>query len=247
MTDDVAFGELDRFAVRVRDNQIQLFGLLLEGWQSLAEGRPVNAKFRAVQVLKLADESITYMRENALLLERVAYLRNTSLVSVREEAELLDISKTQVGGSEAWIVALHLAAAGRDSDLAAWMSMNRSGILDPSYRLLRVLRCIAWASLPSGFARSFRCASCRGIHYAMTLRAKVSTCSRRARLRLSMLSAILRCACLARFAPSATVSPSRIRCGAAKGGNACRTPCVGYGRHGRPRDNRHGVVAPCRV
>ena len=65
VTDDVAFGELDRFAVRVRDNQIQLFGLLLEGWQSLAEGRPVNAKFRAVQVLKLADESITYMRENA--------------------------------------------------------------------------------------------------------------------------------------------------------------------------------------
>lgn len=61
VTDDVAFGELDRFAVRVRDNQIQLFGLLLEGWQSLAEGRPVNAKFRAVQVLKLADESITYM------------------------------------------------------------------------------------------------------------------------------------------------------------------------------------------
>ena len=101
VTDDVAFGELDRFAVRVRDNQIQLFGLLLEGWQSLAEGRPVNAKFRAVQVLKLADESIAYMRENALLLERVAYLRNTSLVSVREEAELLDISKTQVGGSEA--------------------------------------------------------------------------------------------------------------------------------------------------
>ena len=135
VTDDVAFGELDRFAVRVRDNQIQLFGLLLEGWQSLAEGRPVNAKFRAVQVLKLADESIAYMRENALLLERVAYLRNTSLVSVREEAELLDISKTQAGGSEAWIVALHLAAAGRDSDLAAWMSMNRSGILDPSYRL----------------------------------------------------------------------------------------------------------------
>ena len=86
-------------------------------------------------MLKLADESITYMRENALLLERVAYLRNTSLVSVREEAELLDISKTQVGGSEAWVVALHLACAGRDSDLAAWMSMNRAGILEPSYRL----------------------------------------------------------------------------------------------------------------
>lgn len=135
VTDEQAFNELDRFAVRVRDNQVQLFGLILEGWQSLAEGRPVNAKFRAVQVLRLAEESIGYMRDNALLLERAAYLRNTSMVSVREEAELLDLSRTQVGGAEAWMVALHLASAGRDSDLAAWMSMNRPGILDPSYRL----------------------------------------------------------------------------------------------------------------
>ena len=135
VTDEQAFNELDRFAVRVRDNQVQLFGLILEGWQSLAEGRPVNAKFRAVQVLRLAEESIGYIRDNALLLERAAYLRNTSMVSVREEAELLDLSRTQVGGAEAWMVALHLASAGRDSDLAAWMSMNRPGILDPSYRL----------------------------------------------------------------------------------------------------------------
>ena len=135
VTDEQAFNELDRFAVRVRDNQVQLFGLILEGWQSLAEGRPVNAKFRAVQVLRLAEESIGYIRDNALLLERAAYLCNTSMVSVREEAELLDLSRTQVGGAEAWMVALHLASAGRDSDLAAWMSMNRPGILDPSYRL----------------------------------------------------------------------------------------------------------------
>ena len=135
VTDEQAFNELDRFAVRVRDNQVQLFGLILEGWQSLAKGRPVNAKFRAVQVLRLAEESIGYIRDNALLLERAAYLRNTSMVSVREEAELLDLSRTQVGGAEAWMVALHLASAGRDSDLAAWMSMNRPGILDPSYRL----------------------------------------------------------------------------------------------------------------
>ena len=135
VTDEQAFNELDRFAVRVRDNQVQLFGLILEGWQSLAEGRPVNAKFRAVQVLRLAEESIGYIRDNALLLERAAYLRNTSMVSVREEAALLDLSRTQVGGAEAWMVALHLASAGRDSDLAAWMSMNRPGILDPSYRL----------------------------------------------------------------------------------------------------------------
>lgn len=135
VTDEQAFNELDRFAVRVRDNQVQLFGLILEGWQSLAEGRPVNAKFRAVQVLRLAEESIGYIRDNALLLERAAYLRNTSMVSVREEAELLDLSRTQVGGAEAWMVALHLASTGRDSDLAAWMSMNRPGVLDPSYRL----------------------------------------------------------------------------------------------------------------
>lgn len=135
VTDEQAFNELDRFAVRVRDNQVQLFGLILEGWQSLAEGCPVNAKFRAVQVFRLAEESIGYIRDNALLLERAAYLRNTSMVSVREEAELLDLSRTQVGGAEAWMVALHLASAGRDSDLAAWMSMNRLGILDPSYRL----------------------------------------------------------------------------------------------------------------
>lgn len=139
VTDEQAFNELDRFAVRVRDNQVQLFGLILEGWQSLAEGRPVNAKFRAVQVLRLAEESIGYIRDNALLLERAAYLRNTSMVSVREEAELLDLSRTQVGGAEAWMVALHLASAGRDSDLAAWMSMNRLGILDPSYRLFASL------------------------------------------------------------------------------------------------------------
>lgn len=86
-------------------------------------------------MLRLAEESIGYIRDNALLLERAAYLRNTSMVSVREEAELLDLSRTQVGGAEAWMVALHLASAGRDSDLAAWMSMNRPGILDPSYRL----------------------------------------------------------------------------------------------------------------
>ena len=73
-----------------------------------------------MQVLRLAEESIGYIRDNALLLERA---RRTyaihPMVSVREEAELLDLSRTQVGGAEAWMVALHLASAGRDSDLAA--------------------------------------------------------------------------------------------------------------------------------
>ena len=195
VTDDAAFNELDRFAVRMRDNQIQLFGLLLEGWQSLAEGRPVNAKFRAVQVLKLAEESIAYMRDNALLLERAAYLRNTSMVSVREEAELLDISQTQVGGAEAWMVALHLACAGRDSDLAAWMSMNRAGILEPSYRLF---------------------ASCRGTRCATIWKGRASAYSRPASLKPLIPSTISRFACLVRFAPSATGFPSRTKCGAAR-------------------------------
>ena len=38
VTDDAAFNELDRFAVRMRDNQIQLFGLLLEGWPVAGRG-----------------------------------------------------------------------------------------------------------------------------------------------------------------------------------------------------------------
>ena len=217
VTDDAAFNELDRFAVRMRDNQIQLFGLLLEGWQSLAEGRPVNAKFRAVQVLKLAEESIAYMRDNALLLERAAYLRNTSMVSVREEAELLDISQTQVGGAEAWMVALHLACAGRDSDLAAWMSMNRAGILSHRIGSLRALPCIVWASRRPGFARSFPCASCRGTRCASSIwKGRASACSRPVRLKPLIPLTISRFACLVRFAPSATGFPSRTKCGAAR-------------------------------
>lgn len=216
VTDDAAFNELDRFAVRMRDNQIQLFGLLLEGWQSLTEGRPVNAKFRAVQVLKLAEESIAYMRDNALLLERAAYLRNTSMVSVREEAELLDISQTQVGGAEAWMVALHLACAGRDSDLAAWMSMNRAGILEPSYRLFARLAMHCLGEPAGRIRKKFPCASCRGTRCATIWKGRASACSRLARLKPLIPSTISRFACLARFAPSATGFPSRTKCGAAR-------------------------------
>lgn len=102
VTDDVAFGELDRFAVRVRDNQIQLFGLLLEGWQSLAEGRPVNAKFRAVQVLKLADESITYMQRKRFAAgARGVSAQYVAGIGSAKRRSCSILSKTQDGGSEA--------------------------------------------------------------------------------------------------------------------------------------------------
>ena len=216
VTDDAAFNELDRFAVRMRDNQIQLFGLLLEGWQSLAEGRPVNAKFRAVQVLKLAEESIAYMRDNALLLERAAYLRNTSMVSVREEAELLDISQTQVGGAEAWMVALHLACAGRDSDLAAWMSMNRAGILEPSYRLFARLAMHCLGEPAGRIRKKLPVRELSRYSLRDDLEGEGERCSRPARLKPLIPSTISRFACLVRFAPSAMGFPSRTKCGAAR-------------------------------
>lgn len=134
VTDEQAFCEVGRYAVRVRDTSLQLFCMVMEGWQNLMRDQPVNAKFRAVQALKLIDDSSTLLRESALLLERVATLRNTSLVTVREEAELLDLGRQGVAPIDAWSVAMHLACAGRDTDLSAWMSVNRSGLLTPWFR-----------------------------------------------------------------------------------------------------------------
>ena len=134
-TDEQAFCEVGRYAVRTRDNALQLFCMVMEGWQNMVQDQPVNAKFRAVQALKLLDDSSSMLRQAALLLERVAMLRNTSLVTVREEAELLDLGEQGAGTVETWAVAMHLACAGRDTDLSAWMSVNRSGLLEPGFRL----------------------------------------------------------------------------------------------------------------
>ena len=134
VTDEQAFCDVGRYAVRVRDTSLQLFCMVMEGWQNMMQDQPVNAKFRAVQALKLIDDSSTLLRESALLLERVATLRNTSLVTVREEAELLDLGEQGASPVGAWTVAMHLACAGRDTDLSAWMSVNRTGLLAPWFR-----------------------------------------------------------------------------------------------------------------
>lgn len=134
ITDEQAFCEVGRYAVRMRDTSLQLFCMVMEGWQNMVHGQPVNAKFRAVQALKLLDDSSVLLRRSALLLERVATLRNTSLVTVREEAELLDLSEQGADTVDTWMVAMHLACAGRDTDLSAWMSANRVGLLTPRFR-----------------------------------------------------------------------------------------------------------------
>lgn len=135
VTDEQAFCEAGRYAVRSRDTELQLFCMVMEGWQNMMQNQPVNAKFRAVQALKLLDDPLSVLRQSALLLERVAMLRNTSLVTVREEAELLDLGEQKASTVEAWTTAMHLACAGRDTDLSAWMSVNRTGLLEPGFRL----------------------------------------------------------------------------------------------------------------
>ena len=134
ITDERAFCEVGRYAVRIRDTSLQLFCMVMEGWQNMMQGQPVNAKFRAVQALRLLDDSSTLLRQGALLLERVATLRNTSLVTIREEAELLDLGEQAASAADAWMVAMHLAGAGRDTDLSAWMSANRVELLTPWFR-----------------------------------------------------------------------------------------------------------------
>lgn len=135
MTDEEAFCEVTRHAVQARDIALQFFCTVMEGWQFLVKGQPINAKFRAVQALRLAGDHESFVRDVACLLERASALRNTSLVTVRNEADVLDLERTGISPCEAWGCALHLACAGHDTDLAAWMSLNRAVLLTPSYRL----------------------------------------------------------------------------------------------------------------
>lgn len=135
VVDEQAFCDAGRYGVRAHDEGLQLFCMVMEGWQYLERSQPVNAKFRAVQALRLAQEGYPYLRWVALMLERVSALRNTSLVTVREEAELIDLDRADVDPVDVWISALHLACAGRDSDLSAWMSMHRAELLEPRCRL----------------------------------------------------------------------------------------------------------------
>ena len=130
VSDERAFVDAGTAAVRVADIPTQLFCLLGEGWQSIATSQIVNARFRAQQVLKLVDESQGFLRGWALLLERIAYLLNTSQVGIREEAGLLDLAEPEQTPATAWALALHLSAARFDSELSAWYSLHKDVLLD---------------------------------------------------------------------------------------------------------------------
>lgn len=136
VVDERAFGDAGTIAVRESDLPTQLFCLLCEGWQALAVGQVVNGRFRAQQVLKLVEESQVFLRSWALLLERTATILNSSRVTIREEAELLDLSVEVDGPAEAWLTALHLSAARFDSDLSVWFSLHKELLLDASFRPL---------------------------------------------------------------------------------------------------------------
>ncbi|WP_158095265.1 BTAD domain-containing putative transcriptional regulator [Collinsella sp. An2] len=136
VTDKQAFADVGTVFVRATNQEMQLFCLVLEGWQSLLDGEVANAGFRGRQVARLAGEDLQFLFDWAKLLEQVAYLRNTSRVTVREEAALLDLQQQSVTPLYAWRVALTLAAARMDAELSAWYSLQRPALMEPSVRLL---------------------------------------------------------------------------------------------------------------
>lgn len=133
VVDERAFNDAGTVAVRESDLPTQLFCLLGEGWQALALDQLVNARFRAQQVLRLSDGSQGFLQAWAQLLERSAYVLNTSRMTVREEAELIDISEQGSSSAQAWATALHLSAARFDSELSAWFSLNKGVLLDERF------------------------------------------------------------------------------------------------------------------
>lgn len=136
IVDERAFVDAGTAAVRTSDLAMQLYCLLGEGWQALEEGQVVNARFRAQQVLRLADETQDFIRTWAQLLERSAHIANTAKFALSEEADLADLSRERVSPVEAWCTALLLSAAGHSSELSAWYSLHRASLLDARFRPL---------------------------------------------------------------------------------------------------------------
>ena len=134
VVDERAFVDAGNAAIRTSETDLQLLCMLLEGWNAVGLGQAVNARFRAQQVLKLASEQATLLRDCAELLEKTAMLICTSRVAVKEEAELLDLAEGSVGSACAWCTALHLSQARYDSELAAWYSMHKRELLDARLR-----------------------------------------------------------------------------------------------------------------
>ena len=55
---------------------------------------------------------------------------------IREEADVLDLSRTTDDPAEAWSIALMLSAADYDSDLSVWYSVHREVLLEAGFRPL---------------------------------------------------------------------------------------------------------------
>ncbi len=134
VVDERGFVDAGTTAVRESDLPTQLLCLAAEGWQGLAVGQAINGQFRGQQVIKLAGEDQVFLHSWGTLLERVAHLRGTSRVKVREEAETLDLSEEDPTPARAWCVALHLAAARFDSELSAWYSLHKDLMLEARFR-----------------------------------------------------------------------------------------------------------------
>lgn len=134
VVDERSFPDAGTMAIRTSDQPLQLFCLVMEGWQYLAMDQMVNAHFRAQQVTKLSDRSAAFVRDQAIVLERISHICNTSRVALSEEAEVIDLSRTSCRPSEAWATALSLAAVRFDAELAAWMSLHKHEMLEPGVR-----------------------------------------------------------------------------------------------------------------
>lgn len=133
VVDERAFVDAGTIAIRESDLATQLFCLCAEGWQSAAMGQVTNARFRSQQILRLSDERQGFLRSWAGLLEKVTALQNAPIISIRDEAECLELTSEEPDSSTAWVVALHLSAARFDADLSAWFSLHRACLLNRSF------------------------------------------------------------------------------------------------------------------
>ena len=157
--DDV-FGEASTLGVRTANLSLQLLSLLARGWSELLQGQAVSAQFRAQQALRLSQDCAPHLRGWASLLERTATLATTSVATLREEADNLDLEEGPSSSLAAWEVALTLSAVRYDAELSAWYSRHRDALLDDGVaamaRLAFLCAGAAGASLlrllPEGFA-----------------------------------------------------------------------------------------------
>ena len=68
------------------------------------------------------------------MLAKTAYLRSTSQVKIRDEAEMLDLAMLDASPATTWAMALHLAVAKRDSELSVWYSLHKRELLESAIK-----------------------------------------------------------------------------------------------------------------